>query len=330
MDVSIKLIVNVSFIYCNKPLLINNTMSKRITRTLTLSYVPTSRIPVCPFPPRYGIDEHAGGITLIPNDLTLLSYGMEQTAQELAPLIANQETANFTFEYVSGISEQPLENSGKFDPDKVLIKTRYWRQLQSAKPLQDTVKLCVKQMKRDGVYYDKIADVRANDLDETMFAFKVIEMMTSCAMEPLADELVSYIGVGKGAADVKIDSTYNTSFRGVREYNQGCVILSILNESLMSGDELTDYEREKGAEFVRGRYIADETGRSIIQRAIGLRRSPRVRGPANCGNPIVNGQEVTYDEAGYWYEYGMYGSPDTGKYMQERDDQDSVIEFPVE
>ena len=298
----------------------------RITRTLTLSYVPTASVPVVPFP--YGITgEHKGGVTLIPSDLTLLSEGMEQTAQELAPLIANQETADFTFEYVSGISEQPLENSGKFDPDKVPINTRYWRQLRSAKPLQDTVKLCVKQMKRDGVYYDKIADVPANDLNETMFAFKVIEMMTSCAMEPLADELVSYIGVGKGATDVKIDWAFKTSFRGVREFNYGCVILNMLNESLI---ELTDYEREKGAEFVRGRYIADENGRSIIMPATGLRRSPRVRGPANCGNPIVNGQEVTYDEAGYWYEYGMYGSPDSGKYMQERDDQDSVIVFPVE
>ena len=324
------MIVNVSFLYCNKPLLINYTTMSRITRTLTLSYVPTANIPVNPFPPRYGIDEHASGVTLIPGDLTLLSDGMEQTARELAPLIANQKTADFTFEYVSQTSEQPLENSGKFDPDKVPINTRFWRQIRSAKPLQDTVKLCVKQMKRDGVYYDKIADVPANDLDETMFAFKVIEMMTSCAMEPLADELVSYIGVGKGAAGVKIDWAYKTSFRGVREYNQGCVILSILNESLMSGDELCDYDREKGAEFVRGRYIADEDGRSIIQRATGLRRSPMVRGPANCGNPIVNCKEVLYEETGYYYYYGMYGAPDFGKYMQERDDQDSVIVFPVE
>ena len=323
-----------SFLYCNKPLLTNNTTmskridTKRITRTLTLSYVPTVTVPVNPFPPRYGIDEHASGVTLIPGDFTLLGDGMEKTAQELAPLIANQETAEFTFEYVrSGISEQPLENSGRFDPAKVLINTRYWRQLQSAKSVQDTVKLCVRQMKRDGVYYDKIADVPANDLTETLFAFKVVEMMTSCAMEPLADDLVSYIGVGVG---VKVDSAYKTSFGGFREFNYGCVILSRLNESLMSGDELTDYEREKGAEFVRGRYIADENGRSIIQQATGLRRCPRVRGPANCGNPIVNGKEVTYDEAGYWYEYGMYGSPDSGKYMQERDDQDSVIEFPVE
>ena len=303
--------------------------TKRITRTLTLSYVPTSRIPVYPFPPRYGIDKHTSGITLIPSDLTLLSYGMEQTAQELAPLIANQQTVDVTFEYVNQTSEQPLENSGRLDSKKVLINTRFWRQLQSAKPVQDAVKLCVKQMKRDGVYYDKIADVPANDLDETLFAFKVIEMMTSCAMEPMADELVSYVGIGKCATGVKIDSTFKTGFGGFREYNQGCVILSILNESLMSGDELSDYEREKGAEFVRGRYIADENGRSIIQRATGLRRSPRVMGPANCGNPIVSDKEVLYDEAGYWYDYGMYGFPDSGKYMLERDDQDSVIEFPV-
>ena len=304
--------------------------TKRITRTLTLSYVPTANIPVNPFPPRYGIDEHASGVTLIPSDLTLLSDGMEQTARELAPLIANQKTADFTFEYVSGISERPVENSGKFDPDKVPINTRFWRQIRSAKSVQDTVKLCVRQMKRDGVYYDKIADVPVNDLDETMFAFKVIEMMTSCAMEPLADDLISYIGVGKGAVGVKIDSAYKTSFGGFRDYNQGCFILSVLNDSLMSGDELSDYDKEKGAEFVRGRYIADEDGRSIIQQATGLRRCPRVRGPANCGNPILNGQEVLYEETCYYYYYGMYGSPDYGKYMQERDDQDSVVVFPVE
>ena len=302
------------------------TDAKRITRTLTLSYVLSADMPSNPF--SYGAP--TSGVTLIPDDLTSLGEGMERAAQELAPLIAKKQTADFTFEYVSRTSERPIENIRNGGSASVTINTRFWRQVQSAKPLQDAVKLCVKSLKKDGAYDEKIADVSANDLTETMFAFKVVEMMTCCGMEPLANELVSYVGVGKSATSLQIDSAFKTSFGGIFESNYGCAVLRTLNESLVSGDELSYDEKERKMYFIRGRYIANQNGKCIIKQATGLRRCPRIRGPANCGNPIVGGEEVLYEAAGYWYDYGMYGSPDPGKYAQERDDQDSVIEFPVD
>ena len=290
----------------------------RITKTLTLSYVMSSDVPFGEFDyPRP--TDRTGGVTLIPDDLSLLGPDMELTASELAPLIAKKRTSNFTFEYVSGISERPVENSREVNPQKVTMKTRFWRQVPSAGPIQNAVKLSVKTLKKEGAYANIIEDTPTNDLSKPMFAFKVIEMMTSCGMEPLADELVSYVGVGKGPVSLLIDSAYKNKLGGFREFNYGCVLLKILNESL----ELS--------EFMRGRYIANEKGHSIIQGSTVLRRSPRVIGPINCGNPVINGgDEVIYEAAGYFYDYGMYGRRDPGTYAQERDDQDAVIEFPVE
>jgi hypothetical protein len=290
----------------------------RITKTLTLSYVMSSDVPFGEFDyPRP--TDRTGGVTLIPDDLSLLGPDMELTASELAPLIAKKRTSNFTFEYVSGISERPVENSREVNPQKVTMKTRFWRQVPSAGPIQNAVKLSVKTLKREGAYANIIEDTPTNDLSKSMFAFKVIEMMTSCGMEPLADELVSYVGVGKAPVSLRIDSAYKNKLGGFREFNYGCVLLKILNESL----ELS--------EFMRGRYIANEKGQSIIQGSTVLRRSPRVIGPINCGNPVINGgDEVIYEAAGYFYDYGMYGRRDPGTYAQERDDQDAVIEFPVE
>jgi len=301
---------------------------QRITRKLTLSYVQTADLPVDQFSYAKLTDE-TGGVTLIPDDLTLLDEGMEFTARELAPLIAKKQTAEFTFEYVSGISEQPIENIRGPDQRTVPMKTYFWRQVQSAGPLQVAVKLSVKQLKKDGAY-GAIEATSANDLSESMFAFKVIEMMTSCGMEPLADELVSYVGVGKGSPGLKIDSAYKTSFGVSREFNFGCVALRMLNDTLsFDQDGMKDYDIVIKKELIRGRYIANETGRSIIKPATGLRRSPRIRGPANYGNPFIGDEEVIYERAGYWYDYGMYGFPDPGKYAQERDDQDAVALFPV-
>jgi len=62
-----------------------------------------------------------------------------------------------------------------------------------------------------------------------------------------------------------------------------------------------------------------------------LRRCPTIKGPENCGNPLIINQyndieeEVDYDRV-YEYYYGMYGSKEYGK--QERDDQDAVATFP--
>jgi hypothetical protein len=254
---------------------------------------------------------------------------MELTAHELAPLIAKKQTADFTFEYVSGISEHPIENNRGPNQRMVAMKTYFWRQVQSAEALQVAVKLCVKQLKKEGTYTD-VVSTQTNDLSKTMFAFKVIEMMTSCGMEPLADELVSYVGVGKSSTSLNIDSAYKTSFGGLHEFNYGCVILRTLNNSLLLDENLSENDRYRQIDLIRGRYISDRKGISFIQRPTGLRRSPRIRGPANFGNPIVNNEEFTYEEAGYWYDYGMYGFMDTGKYAQERDDQDAVVEFPVE
>jgi len=292
--------------------------TKRITKTLTLSYVMSSDIPFGEFDYPLPADR-TGGVTLIPDDLSLLGDDMELTATELAPLIAKKRTANFTFEYVSGISERPVENSREVNPQKVMMKTRFWRQVPSAGPIQNAVKLSVKTLKKEGAYANIIEDTPTNDLSKPMFAFKVIEMMTSCGMEPLADELVSYVGVGKAPVSLLIDSAYKNKLGGFREFNYGCVVLKTLNESL----ELS--------EFMRGRYIANEKGHSIIQGSTVLRRSPRVIGPINCGNPVINGgDEVSYEAAGYFYDYGMYGRRDPGTYAQERDDQDAVIEFPLE
>ena len=292
--------------------------TKRVTKTLTLSYVMSADIPLGEF----GYPKPAsrtGGVTLIPNDLSLFDDDMEFTVNELAPLIAKKRTADFTFEYVSGISERPIENSRQFNPEKVRMKTRFWRQVPSAGPLQVAVKLSVKTLKREGAYANIIETTSTNDLSKQMFAFKVIEMMSSCGMEPLADELVSYVGVGKAPVSLLIDSAYKNNLGGFREFNYGCVLLKTLNESL----ELS--------EFMRGRYIANEKGQSVIQGSTVLRRSPRVIGPINCGNPLIDGDdEVSYEAAGYFYDYGMYGRRDPGMYAQERDDQDAVIEFPVE
>jgi hypothetical protein len=305
------------------------TSTDRITRTLTLSYVPTADLPSDPYAYAKPADQ-TSGVTLIPDDLTSLGDGMERAADELAPLMAMKQTADFTFEYVSGISEQPIENSREPNQSKVPMKTYFWRQVQSAEPLQVAVKLSVKALKKEGAYADVIETTPTNDLSKPMFAFKVMEMMTSCGMEPLADELVSYVGVGKSSTNLLIDSAFKTSFGGFLEFNTGCPVLRKLNDSLPLGEGLSDSEKMIKRELIRGRYIANKNGRSIIKQATGLRRSPTIRGPANCGNPIVGGEEVLYESAGYWYNYGMYGSPDSGKYAQERDDQDAVVEFPVD
>lgn len=305
------------------------TSTDRIIRKLTLSYVLTDDLPVDPYAYAKPADQ-TSGVTLIPDDLISLGEGMERAAHELAPLMANKQTADFTLEYVSGISEQPIENSREPNPRKVAMKTWFWRQVQSAEPLQVAVKLSVKTLKKEGAYADQIADTPTNELSQTMFAFKVMEMMTSCGMEPLADELVSYVGVGKSATNLQIDSAFKTSFGGFLEFNYGCVVLRMLNDSLPLDEGLNDNEIIIKKELIRGRYIANKTGRSIIKQATGLRRSPTIRGPANCGNPIIGGEEVLYETAGYWYNYGMYGFPDPGKYAEERDYQDAVVEFPVD
>ena len=111
------------------------------------------------------------------------------------------------------------------------------------------------------------------------------------------------------------------------EYNFGWTLLRQLNKTLNQTLGLDKMLQER----LRGRYIANVEGQSIIQRSNMLRRCPTVKGPENCGNPIIINQhndieeEVDYDRV-YEYYYGMYGSKEYGK--QERDDQDAVAIFP--
>ena len=64
---------------------------------------------------------------------------------------------------------------------------------------QVAVKLCVSQMKRQGMY-EAIRDTPNNELSKPQFVFKVIEMMMACAMEPLAEQLIAYVGPLSGGA----------------------------------------------------------------------------------------------------------------------------------
>ena len=112
---------------------------------------------------------------------------------------------------------------------------------------------------------------------------------------------------------------YDMSLTSRNEYNYGCVLLKQLNEGL--------------SELHRGRSILLPDGSSIISPSRMLRRSPTIRdSPANYGNPLIINEdgekaEVDYDRV-YEYYYGMYGSPECGQ--RERDDQDSVANFPMD
>jgi hypothetical protein len=111
---------------------------------------------------------------------------------------------------------------------------------------------------------------------------------------------------------------YDMSLTSRNGYNYGCVILKQLNEGL--------------SELHRGRSILLPDGSSIISKSSMLRRSPTIRdSPANYGNPLILVEgvetEVDYDSV-YDYYYGMYGSPEFGQ--RERDDQDSVANFPMD
>jgi len=284
-----------------------------------------------------------GGVTLIPDDSVIFSDGMTRLADELGPVLSKRKVADFQFEYVTMDSVQKHEVCR----DDVKMRTRFLRQLPGAINVQNAVRLSVQQMKNDGMY-DQIAGQPMNELSQPLFAFKVIEMMVSCGMKLLADELISYVGVDKSPNNLRIDSAYKANqiggFGGFHEYNWGCVALKKLNQSLYSdifkedgsvniqllrGRYVSDIENEML--FLRGRYIANTSGLSIIKRSNALRRCPRIRGPMNCGNPIMGeeNEEVLYELTEYYYDYGMYGSKDAGPYMLERDDQDAIVEWRI-
>ena len=59
---------------------------------------------------------------------------------------------------------------------------------------QIMAKCCLVAMKRNGMT-EYVARTPLNDLTQPQFVFMVLDMMKNCAMEPLADEIMSYVGV---------------------------------------------------------------------------------------------------------------------------------------
>ena len=57
---------------------------------------------------------------------------------------------------------------------------------------QITTKCCLVEMKRNGMT-EYVARTPLNDLTQPQFVFMVLDMMKNCAMEPLAEELMSYV-----------------------------------------------------------------------------------------------------------------------------------------
>jgi ankyrin repeat protein len=68
--------------------------------------------------------------------------------------------------------------------------------------VQIAVKLAIKQMRREG-YYERIEGRDTNELTKPLFIFKVLDMMISCEMQPLANHLVEFIGIGEDVLDLK-------------------------------------------------------------------------------------------------------------------------------
>jgi hypothetical protein len=58
-----------------------------------------------------------------------------------------------------------------------------------------TTKLCIDQLYRRGVYEVLVCSTDTNDLPPHLFVFKVVEMMKMCAMQPLAEDLIRYVGM---------------------------------------------------------------------------------------------------------------------------------------
>ena len=65
-----------------------------------------------------------------------------------------------------------------------------------AKSNQETVKLCVSRLKREGMY-EVVNAVSMNDLSKEMFVFNVLEEMMSRQMYGLAEKVVAFVGTGE-------------------------------------------------------------------------------------------------------------------------------------
>ena len=59
-----------------------------------------------------------------------------------------------------------------------------------------TAKCCLVRMKEEQGMTDFVAAREINELTRPQFVFMVLDMMKNCAMQPLAEEIMSYVGVG--------------------------------------------------------------------------------------------------------------------------------------
>ena len=65
-----------------------------------------------------------------------------------------------------------------------------------AKRNQVALKLCVSELKKQGMY-DVVNAVSLNELSKEMFVYKVLDEMMSRQMYGLAEQVVSCVGTGK-------------------------------------------------------------------------------------------------------------------------------------
>ena len=62
---------------------------------------------------------------------------------------------------------------------------------------RNTAKCCLVRLKQEGMT-DFVAAREINELTRPQFVFMVLDMMKNCAMEPLAEEVMSYVGTNVG------------------------------------------------------------------------------------------------------------------------------------
>ena len=62
---------------------------------------------------------------------------------------------------------------------------------------QITAKCCLVAMKQNGMT-EYVARTPLNDLTQPQFVFMVLDMMKNCAMQPLAERIISYVGTNVG------------------------------------------------------------------------------------------------------------------------------------
>ena len=81
---------------------------------------------------------------------------------------------------------------------------------------QETVKLCVSRLKREGVY-EVVNAVSMNHLSREMFVFNVLEEMMSRQMYGLAEKVVAYVGTGEPMPPLEEEQTEESAQRSIDE-----------------------------------------------------------------------------------------------------------------